>query len=58
MWFWFKRNDDEGEIAANKAVMLVSIDPDFPVVKVEVDLYGLPNIMYGGHEVVMDFNAE
>jgi len=38
--------------------MLVSIDPDFPVVKIEVDLYGLPDIMYGGHEVVMDFKVD
>ena len=38
--------------------MLVSIDPDLPVVKVDVDLYGLPNIMYGGHEVVMDFKVD
>jgi len=57
MWFYFKKINDEGELT-NKAIMLVSIDPDFPVVKVEVDLYGLPNIMYGGHEVVMDFNVD
>lgn len=35
----------------------MSIDPEYYVLKVDVDLMGLPNIQYGSNEVIVDFHV-
>jgi len=57
MVFYFSKLNEENE-RSNRAAIYVSIDSDFPVLKVDVDLHSLPNIMYGSHEVVVDFHID
>jgi hypothetical protein len=41
-----------------EAIVHVSIDPDLPVIKFEVDLNSLPGVNYDGHEVVANFHVD
>ena len=41
----------------NKAIVHVSIDKDFPVLRVDVDLDSIPGAEQTGYEVIVDFTV-
>jgi hypothetical protein len=49
---------DEGTMMneANITVRANKCSQNKVFLKVEVDLFGLPNVAYGGHEVVVEFS--
>ena len=40
-----------------KAIVKIQIDPDFAVLKMDVDLNSLPDIYLHGYEVIAHFSA-
>lgn len=56
MSFYFGEKNDEDE-DYKQAIVHVSIDHDFKVLKFDVDLMGLPDKAYLSSEVVVDFHA-
>ena len=54
MDFYFL-NADAPQDDQEEVIVHISIDPDFDVMKVTVDMNSLPGIEYAGHEVIVDF---
>jgi len=57
MDFYFGEPNDEG-VEHKRAIVHVSIDPEFDVLKVDVDLFSLPERPYDSSEVVVDFHVD
>jgi len=57
MDFYFGEINDEEE-EHKKAIIHISIDPEFNVLKFDVDLLGLPERPYESHNVVVDFHVD
>jgi len=57
MDFYFGEINDEGE-EHKQAIIHVSIDPEFNVLKFDVDLFSLPERPYESAEVVVDFHVD
>jgi len=51
----FGKRDANGKLT-EEAWVTIELDPDYPVVKVEVDLKSLPELKMSGYEVVVDFH--
>lgn len=58
---YFSKDNEEME-QSNQAIMTMrygdSDDPGVFTATVEVDLFGLPDVPYGGHEVVLDLHVD
>jgi hypothetical protein len=56
MDFYFGEINDEGE-EHKQAIVHVSIDPEFNVLKFDVDMFSLPERPYESTEAVVDFHV-
>jgi hypothetical protein len=58
MDFHFYELEDEKEaLKINRAMMHVSIDKDYPVLRVDVDLGSIPGVNGTGYEVIVNFQV-
>ena len=60
MDFYFEKIDQESKYPYERAIVHISIDPDFPILKFDVDLDSLPDFdgNSAGYEVVANFHIE